>query len=218
MLQVNVALPSGKRKHLAVPESSKVRDLQVLAQESFGLRFLRLVNVQGQAFKDPTKTLQTVGIEEGSDLTAVAQEERKLSATAEAFALWYRGAHRIITWGNPVFGGNSSTVQEKLRNVQQVQAAASAFAAILADGSVVTWGNPYGGGDSSAMQNQLCSVQQVQSTEYAFAAILADASVITWGNPVFGGDISAVQDELRNVQQLQATAGAFAAIWQMGLS
>ena len=155
MLQVNVALPSGKRKHLAVPESSKVRDLQVLAQESFGLRFLRLVNVQGQAFKDPTKTLQTVGIEEGSDLTAVAQEERKLSATAEAFALWYRGAHRIITWGNPVFGGNSSTVQEKLRNVQQVQAAASAFAAILADGSVVTWGHPEFGGDSSAVQEKL---------------------------------------------------------------
>jgi hypothetical protein len=196
MLQVNVALPSGKRKHLAVPESSKVGDLQVLAQESFGLRFLRLVNVQGQAFKDPTKTLQTVGIEEGSDLTAVAQEERKLSATAEAFALWYRGAHRIITWGNPDYGGNSSTVQEKLRNVQQLQATAGAFAAILADESVVTWGDPEFGGDSSAVQNQLRSVQQVQSTEYAFAAILADGSVVTWGNPDEGGDSSTVQEKL----------------------
>jgi len=44
-----------------------------------------------------------------------------------------------VTWGAPVFGGDSSQVQD-LKGVQQVQATESAFAAILADGSVVTWG------------------------------------------------------------------------------
>ena len=40
-----------------------------------------------------------------------------------------------MTWG----GGNSSAVRDQLKNVQQVQATKSAFAAILGDGSVVTW-------------------------------------------------------------------------------
>jgi alpha-tubulin suppressor-like RCC1 family protein len=80
--------------------------------------------------------------------------------------------------------------------VQQVQATGSAFAAVLADGSVVAWGNPDCGGDSSAVQDQLKHVQQVQATGSAFAAILADGSVVAWGNPHEGGDCSAVQDQL----------------------
>ena len=60
-------------------------------------------------------------------------------------------------------GGDSSAVQDQLRNVQQVHATGVAFAAILADGSVVTWGDPDGGGDSSAVQDQLRNVQQVHA-------------------------------------------------------
>lgn len=37
----------------------------------------------------------------------------------------------------------------------------TAFAAILADGSVVSWGNPAAGGDSSAVQDRLKHVQQI---------------------------------------------------------
>ena len=55
-----------------------------------------------------------------------------------------------MTWGDPDSGGDSSEVQDRLKGVQQVQANDSAFAAILADGSVVTWGSPHFGGDSSA--------------------------------------------------------------------
>ena len=47
-----------------------------------------------------------------------------------------------MTWGEPDSGGDSSEVQDQLKGVQQVQATTSAFAAILADGSVVTWGDP----------------------------------------------------------------------------
>ena len=54
-----------------------------------------------------------------------------------------------------IVGGDSSAVQDQLRNTQQVHATSFAFAAILADGSVVTWGDPDGGGDSSAVQDQL---------------------------------------------------------------
>ena len=61
----------------------------------------------------------------------------------------------VVTWGDPLDGGDSSAVQDLLRNVQQVQATDRAFAAILADGSVVTWGNPGHGGDSSAVQDRI---------------------------------------------------------------
>ena len=59
-----------------------------------------------------------------------------------------------MTWGDPGFGGDSSQVQDQLKGVQQIQATAYAFAAILADGSVVTWGKPGEGGDSSAVADQ----------------------------------------------------------------
>ena len=61
----------------------------------------------------------------------------------------------VVTWGKPDGGGDSSQVQEQLRNVQQVQSTVSAFAAILADGSVLTWGEPEWGGDSPNVQDLL---------------------------------------------------------------
>ena len=59
-----------------------------------------------------------------------------------------------------------------LRNVQQIQASDTAFAAILGDKFVVTWGDAECGGDCSAAQDQLKNVQQIQASERAFAAIL----------------------------------------------
>ena len=40
MLRLDLALPSGKRKHLKVAESSKVGDLKALAQQSLGHRLV----------------------------------------------------------------------------------------------------------------------------------------------------------------------------------
>ena len=47
----------------------------------------------------------------------------------------------VVTWGDADYGGNSSAVQYRLKNLQQIQASDQAFAAILGDGSVVTWGD-----------------------------------------------------------------------------
>ena len=55
----------------------------------------------------------------------------------------------MVTWGDASFGGDSSAVQDQLRNVQQIQASVGAFAAILANASLVTWGHRGCGGDSS---------------------------------------------------------------------
>ena len=43
-----------------------------------------------------------------------------------------------MSWGHADCGGDSSAVQDQLKNVQQIQATDFAFAAILVDGYVVT--------------------------------------------------------------------------------
>ena len=48
---------------------------------------------------------------------------------------------------------DSSVVRDQLKNVQQIQATHSAFAAIRGDGSVVTWGEAASGGDSSVVRD-----------------------------------------------------------------
>ena len=85
-------------------------------------------------------------------------------------------------------------MQDELKNVQQIQAASVAFAALLGDGYVVTWGDADNGGCSIAVRSQLKNVQQIQANENAFAAILGDGSVVTWGHRGFGGDCSRVKD------------------------
>jgi len=70
------------------------------------------------------------------------------------------GDGSVVTWGSALHGGDSSAVQDQLRDVQQIQTSGFAFAAIRGDGSVVTWGNAYDGGDSSAVQDQLRYAQQ----------------------------------------------------------
>eukprot|EP00435_Cladocopium_sp_Y103_P006123 s3653_g1.t6 len=165
---------------------------------------------------DEAKQLQAAGLQEGDNLTAIARQAQ-LAASLGAFALWFSGGEKLITWGHPGWGGDSSAVQDRLKKVQQVKASSSAFAATLADGSVVTWGDPDCGADSSAVQDRLRNVQQVQATGRSFAAILADGSVVTWGHARDGGDSSEVQQQLKNVHQIQAAAqGAFAAILRDG--
>ena len=203
MIQISIALPSGRSEAFTLPQSSKVGDLRILAQKSFQRGFLRLVDAD-HGMVDPAVSLQSAGLEDGDNLTAIVIHP-KTAATARAFALFCSGGNRVVTWGDPGFGGDSSEVQDQLKGVQRIQATSGAFAAILADGLVVTWGIPGSGGDSSEVQDQLKGVQQVQATDKAFAAILADGLVVTWGDPDYGGDSSEVQDQLKGVQQVQAT-------------
>ena len=65
-------------------------------------------------------------------------------------------------------GGDSSAVRDRLRNVRQIFGTRSAFAAVLADGTVVTWGDPQRGGDSSRVQFQLRKVAEISATGGGF--------------------------------------------------
>ena len=162
----------------------------------------------------PTKDLQMCVqdclVSGCGELGAVVQLPN-LVATGQAFAMWWRGG-RATAWGDPIHGGDSTKVQDQLRNVHQIQASNEAFAAVISDGRVVTWGNPDLGGDCAAVQDQLRNVSQIQASDFAFAAITSDGQVVTWGHPNRGGDSAAVQEQLLNISQIQASKCAFAAI------
>ena len=206
-IEIEVSLLSGRSETVAVSQYGTIADLKRAAQQSLGKGFLRLA--ASGSFLDSDTYLQHSGLEDGDSITAVAQQPQ-IAATRFAFAVWCVGDDGIATWGNQF--GDSSGVQNQLRNVQQICATHNAFAAILTDGTVVTWGDPKTGGDSSRVQGQLRNVLKICATHCAFAAILADGSVVTWGHPKTGGDSSRVQDQLKQVQQICGTGSAFAAI------
>ena len=53
---------------------------------------------------------------------------------------------RLVTWGDPQCGGDSSAVQAHLSDIEELAACSSAFAALLGDGRIVGWGSPDCGG------------------------------------------------------------------------
>lgn len=206
MPHVNVALASGRHVNLSVSESCKVQDLKILVQKVFGQGFVKLVTAEGRVLTQPGKSLDAVGIQDGDRLTASAQQAKL--AAGDAFALWCCGA------GDS--GGKIFSVQERLINVQQVQATHDAFAALLADGSVVTWGDPESGGDSSEAQPRLRHVQKIQATAAAFAELLAD---LLLHGEMLTGAAAALKSKLssKTCSRLRLQMALLLRCWQMDL-
>ena len=163
-IKLEVSLPSGWCETGAVQQLSSIDCLKIAAQQSLGQRFLRLVAPNGRPL-DQADCIWFSGLQDGDCLTAFAQQPKIAAARCSAFALWCVGGDRIVTRGDPHYGGDSSRVQHQLRNVQQICSTYSAFAAILADGAVATWGQPDCGGDSSRVQHQLRNVRKICSTD-----------------------------------------------------
>ena len=69
MPQVIVALASGRSVNLSVPQSSKVVDLKILAQQALGQGFLKLMTAEGQVLTQPG---ESVGILDGDRVSAIA--------------------------------------------------------------------------------------------------------------------------------------------------
>eukprot|EP00439_Symbiodinium_sp_Y106_P065820 s16_g10.t1 len=187
----------------------EVKALTLQAQIYLGVAKGRLLDSSGSVL-DPSATIKHSNIHSGDALT-LHVSKIQVQATGYAFAA-VLGDGSVVTWGHYQCGGDSSPVQDQLKDVQQIKSSNSAFAAVLSDGSVVSWGYPRFGGDSSAVQEQLSNVQQIGACSSAFAAVLGDGSVLTWGLAECGGDSNAVQHQLKNVQQIRASHRAFAAI------
>ena len=134
-MKVDVHLPNGDCCSMEVSPAMPVSELKAAAQQHFQRRLK--ITAKGRQL-DLAATLSQVGLRDGDVVDAVVQLP-KLAATWKTFA-WHGHGGDIVTWGHPRHGGDSSQVQEQLRNVLHIQATAYAFAAILESGAVVTWG------------------------------------------------------------------------------
>ncbi|OLP90907.1 putative E3 ubiquitin-protein ligase HERC2 [Symbiodinium microadriaticum] len=210
-ISVEVGLLSGKTATVEVGLDEQVSTLKLRAQTALGVGRGRLLDSSGSVLND-SLSVQHAKVQNGDSLTwHINTVQVQACDIGAAFAAILSDGS-VATWVLSNRAGNSSAVQELLKNVQQIQVSYRSFAAILGDGSVVTWGDDENGGNSSSVQEQLKNVQQIQAAGGAFAAIRGDGSVVTWGEADCGGDSSAVQGELQNVQHVQATSSAFAAI------
>ncbi|CAE7435911.1 HERC2 [Symbiodinium sp. KB8] len=216
---VEVGLLSGKTATVQAGLDETVETLKRRAQMALGVGKGRLLDSRG-GILDGCVPIRDARVQNGDSLTLHISPVRVCSSLTAFTATLGDGS--VVTWGDArreVFAAKFgrgfvtySAVRDQLKTVQQIQASADAFAAILHDGSVVTWGDVDFGGDSSAVQDQLKNVQRIQAAQNAFAAILGDGSVVTWGEADSGGDSSDMRDQLTNVRQIQASNGAFAAI------
>ena len=111
--------------------------------------------------------------------------------------------------------------------VIDISATGSAFAALMADGTVVAWGNKSSGGDASKVKDKLTDIIKVVGNEYAFAALKENGSVVTWGQERYGGDgqlwsrvggrkIKDINPELQDVKDIIPSFIGFAALKKDG--
>lgn len=139
-----------------------------------------------------------------------------LAATDFAFAAICGEQRSVVTWGSPHYGGDSSEVQDQLKEVREIKSNKGSFVAILADGSVVSWGHEGHGADSSQVRDQLQQVEKIASSSSAFCALLRDGSVVTWGRGS-EADTRLVSGQLAvGVLDVCASTQAFAAITKEG--
>ncbi|CAK9066257.1 unnamed protein product [Durusdinium trenchii] len=166
--------------------------------------------------------LHEEGIQTGDLLTACLGKVKKLQAirktqawASDSFAL-LRSDGSVSTWGEPQEGGNSSPVQEDLKNVIDISGSQSAFTALRGDGQIVTWGHKDYGAALGGHKEELTAVTGISASGRAFAAVLKDATVVAWGDKKYGGDCQTVKEELQNVKLVVAAFCAFAALCKDG--
>ena len=173
---VDVTLISGQSVSLEADLTASVQSLAEHARRALGVGRGRLFTSFGSVLDGDMK-LGAAQLQTGDCLTLQVGTVRIRDGHMCFAAILEDGS--VVTWGDAGRGGDSSSVQDQLKDVQQLQASFAAFAAILGDGSVVTWGDAGSGGDSSSVRYQLKDVQQIPASGAAFAAILGDGSVVT---------------------------------------
>lgn len=123
----------------------------------------------------------------------------------------------VITWGDPISGGNSDSVASQISSgVAKVVGSKHAFVAIKSSGTIVLWGamtQP----PNVLPPPTLTNVSTVTANDYAFAAMLHNGSVVPFGNPYAGGDLYLTTAAIRqylteHVKSVFANSAAFVAV------
>jgi alpha-tubulin suppressor-like RCC1 family protein len=163
----------------------------------------------------PTETALKSSYNPSFDRIEICKVEKIYSNWSSFAAIKSDGS--VVTWGRSEEGGESYSVQSKLKNVIKIYSTSNTFTALKEDGSVVTWGflMTLNGrfGSVELDENLNSNIKFVVSTAEAFAALKNDNSVITWGYNNYGGDSSYVINDIQSdVIDIVATDYAFAAL------
>ena len=118
-IAVEVGLLSGKTATVQAGRDETVQTLSRRAQIALGAGNGRLVDSSGVVL-DGSQAIANTGIQNGSSLTLHVNGV-KVQATRGAFAA-ILGDGSVVTWGRANLGGDSSAVQDQLKNVRQIQA------------------------------------------------------------------------------------------------
>ena len=134
---VDVHLLSGKRASVEVEADASLESLKQRAHRVLEVPRGRLLKSSGEVLEGP-QTINDAKLMTGDTLTLHVNQVRlnanrridRLSAFAALL-----GDGSVVARGDDYNGGDTSAVQEQLRDVQQIQTSEKAFAAILGDGS-----------------------------------------------------------------------------------
>ena len=129
-LSVHVHLISGRTVSLDIEENASVEALRQRASSALAVGRGKLVNAAGNALEGAA-TLREARIQSG-DLLMLHVRRVEVIASKEVLAetTFLQNASfaailadgSVATWGNAVAGGDSASVQDRLENVQHVQA------------------------------------------------------------------------------------------------
>ena len=156
MVAVKVLFTSGETAleevHLDPPDF--VRSLRQKVKQALPGVCFKLVSAEGQVIRD------SAAICDGSRVTAVVMKLLQMCSTRRAFAL-VKADESVVTWGDGLYGADSSAVRRQLVDVTHVYATDCAFAAVKDDGTVVTWGDGSSGGASTVVREQWAEVSYI---------------------------------------------------------
>ena len=158
-ITLHVSLLSGRTVPIETQLDVDVRAFKRRAQRALSVGEGRLVHSNGSVL-DEAMTIQDSELVNGDFLSLQMQPIQMQAARAfkhGAFA-GVLGDGSVLAWGRADYGGDSSAVQDQLRNLQHVQASESAFAAILADGDL--------GQCSLRWRQQCCARSAAKSAAY----------------------------------------------------
>ena len=118
-LTLEVSLVSGKTVSLQTHGDESVESLKVRAQRALGVGKGRLLSSTGSVL-DGGAVVKKARLQQAEPLSLQVRRV-DICAKKGAFAA-ILGDGSVVTWGDADCGGDSSGVQDQLKNVQQVQA------------------------------------------------------------------------------------------------
>ena len=118
-ISVEVRLLSGRTTTVIAGLDEDVDALKCQAQTAFGVGKGRLVHLAGSVL-DVCVPIRDSKVRDG-DLLTLQRRQVGLRGSSQAFAA-ILGDGSVVTWGHAGSGGDSSAVQDQLKNVQQIHA------------------------------------------------------------------------------------------------